>query len=110
MQRYLAGRIFQAIVSMLVVSMVVFVLARLTGDPLEIMMPAEATKEDIALMRAYLGLDRPWTVQYWRFINRALQGDFGRSRRFNRPPPPLVLRPHSAPLELRDTEVSVCPA
>ena len=45
MQRYLAGRILQAIVSMLVVSMVVFVLARLTGDPLEIMMPAEATKK-----------------------------------------------------------------
>ena len=44
MQRYLAGRILQAIVSMLVVSIVVFVLARLTGDPLEIMMPAEATK------------------------------------------------------------------
>ena len=85
MQRYLAGRILQAIVSMLVVSMVVFVLARLTGDPLEIMMPAEATKEDIAMMRAYLGLDRPWPVQYWRFISRAVQGDFSRSVRFNRP-------------------------
>ena len=71
MQRYLAGRILQAIVSMLVVSMVVFVLARLTGDPLEIMMPAEATQEDLAMMRAYLGLDRPWHVQYWRFISRA---------------------------------------
>ena len=75
----------QAIVSMLVVSMVAFVLARLTGDPLEIMMPAEATQEDIAMMRAYLGLDRPWPVQYWRFISRAVQGDFGRSVRFNRP-------------------------
>ena len=60
---------------MLVVSMVVFVLARLTGDPLELMMPAEATKEDIAMMRAYLGLDRPWPVQYWRFISRAVQGE-----------------------------------
>ncbi len=85
MPRYLAGRILQAIVSMLVVSVVVFVLARLTGDPLEIMMPAAATKEDIAVMRAYLGLDRPWPVQYWRFISRAIQGDFGRSVRFNRP-------------------------
>jgi peptide/nickel transport system permease protein len=100
MQRYLAGRILQAIVSMLVVSLVVFVLARLTGDPLEIMMPAEATKEDIALMRAYLGLDRPWPVQYWRFISRAVQGDFGRSVRFNRPALAVVTERYPATLEL----------
>src|SRR5260370_6494907 len=85
MQRYLAGRILQAIVSMLVVSMVVFVLARLTGDPLEIMMPAEATKEDIAMMRAYLGLDRPWPVQYWRFFSRGLAGGFAPPPRFSIP-------------------------
>ena len=85
---------------MLVVSMVVFVLARLTGDPLEIMMPAEATKEDIAMMRAYLGLDRPWPVQYWRFISRAEQGDFGRSVRFNRPALAVVTERYPATLEL----------
>jgi peptide/nickel transport system permease protein len=96
MQRYLAGRILQAIVSLLVV----FVLARLTGDPLEIMMPAEATKEDIAMMRAYLGLDRPWPIQYWRFISRAVQGDFGRSVRFNRPALAVVTERYPATLEL----------
>jgi peptide/nickel transport system permease protein len=64
MKRYLGGRLLQAIVSMLVVSMVVFVLARFTGDPIETMMPAEASKEDIALMRAYLGLDRSWPVKF----------------------------------------------
>src|SRR5258705_12174610 len=100
MQRYLAGRILQAIVSMLVVSVVVFVLARLTGDPLEIMMPAEATKEDLAMMRAYLGLDRPWPVQYWRFINRGVQGDLGPPVRFNRPALQVGAEPHSANVEL----------
>jgi peptide/nickel transport system permease protein len=100
MQRYLAGRILQAIVSMLVVSLVVFVLARLTGDPLEIMMPAEATKEDIAMMRAYLGLDRPWPVQYWNFLTRALQGDFGKSVRFRRPAMELIAERYGATLEL----------
>src|SRR5438128_9557617 len=99
MQRYLAGRILQAIVSMLVVSVVVFVLARLTGDPLEIMMPAEATQEDTAMMRAYLGLDRPWPVQYWRFISRAVQGDFCRSVRFNRPALEVVTERYPATLE-----------
>jgi peptide/nickel transport system permease protein len=100
MQRYLVGRLLQAIVSMLVVSMVVFVLARLTGDPLEIMMPAEATQEDLALMRAYLGLDRSWPVQYWLFISRAVQGDFGRSVRFNRPALDVVTERYPATLEL----------
>lgn len=100
MQRYLAGRFMQAVVSMLVVSVVVFVLARLTGDPIEIMMPAEASKEDIALMRAYLGLDRPWPVQYWLFVSRAVQGDFGRSVRFRRPALEVVTERYPATLEL----------
>ncbi len=63
MQRYIIGRIIQAIVSMIVVSMVVFALVRLSGDPIQIMAPPEATEADIAAMRAYLGLDRPWPVQ-----------------------------------------------
>jgi peptide/nickel transport system permease protein len=100
MQRFLAGRILQAIVSILIVSGVVFVMARLTGDPLEIMMPPEATKEDIALMRAFLGLDRPWPVQYWLFISRAVQGDLGRSVRFNRPALDVVIERYPATLEL----------
>lgn len=100
MQRYLVGRFLQAIISMLVVSMVVFVLARLTGDPIEIMMPAEASQEDIALMRAHLGLDRPWPEQYWKFVSHAVQGDFGRSVRFRRPALEVVAERYPATLEL----------
>ena len=63
MPRYIAGRIVQSIVSMLVVSIVVFALVRLSGDPLQIMMPAEATQKDIDLMRHAPGdgpaMDRP---------------------------------------------------
>jgi peptide/nickel transport system permease protein len=59
MQRFIVGRVIQSIVSMFVVSVVVFALVRLSGDPIQIMMPAEATKADIELMRAHLGLDRP---------------------------------------------------
>src|SRR2546426_6411580 len=72
---------------MFVVSVIVFALVRLSGDPIQIMMPAEASKADIELMRAHLGLDRPWAVQYWRFATQAPHGDFGRPLRF-RPPPP----------------------
>jgi len=100
MQRYIAGRIVQAIVSVLVVSMVVFALVRLSGDPIEIMMPAEASKEDIALMRAYLGFDKPWPEQYGLFISRVLRGDFGKSVRFNRPAIDVVSERYPATFEL----------
>lgn len=100
MQRYILGRIVQSIVSVFVVSVVVFALVRLSGDPIQIMMPAEATQKDIDLMRTALGLDRPWPVQYWRFVSNALHGDFGRSVRFRRPAMDLIAERYAATLEL----------
>jgi peptide/nickel transport system permease protein len=99
-QRYLIGRFLQSIVSIFVVSLVVFALVRLSGDPVTIMMPAEASQKDIELMRASLGLDRPWPVQYWRFATRAIQGDFGKSVRFRRPAMDLIAERYAATLEL----------
>ena len=100
MQRYILGRIVQSIVSVFVVSVVVFALVRLSGDPIQIMMPAEATQKDIDLMRTALGLDRPWPIQYWRFVSNALHGDFGRSVRFRRPAMDLIAERYAATLEL----------
>ena len=100
MQRYILGRVAQSIVSMFVVSVVVFALVRASGDPIRIMAPAEASEADIAMMRAHLGLDRAWAVQYWWFATRALQGDFGRSIRFRRPALDLILERYGATLEL----------
>jgi peptide/nickel transport system permease protein len=64
------------------------------------MAPPEASQADIAVMRNYLGLDRPWPVQYWNFISRAVQGDFGKSVRFRRPAMDLILERYGATLEL----------
>lgn len=100
MQRYIAGRAVQSIVSLFVVSVVVFTLVRLSGDPIQIMAPAEATQADIELIRASLGLDRPWAVQYWHFLTRSLQGDFGKSVRFRRPAMELIAERYPATLEL----------
>jgi peptide/nickel transport system permease protein len=100
LQRYILGRLVQSIASMVVVSMVVFALVRLSGDPIRIMAPPEASEEDVALMRSYLGLDRPWPVQYWNFISRAVQGDFGKSVRFRRPAMELIAERYGATLEL----------
>jgi len=98
--RYIVGRALQSVVSMVVVSIVVFALVRLSGDPIAIMAPPEATEADIKMMREYLGLDRPWPVQYWWFVSRAVQGDFGQSIRFRRPAMELIAERYGATLEL----------
>src|SRR5262245_48816242 len=92
---------------MFVVSIVVFAMVRFSGDPIQIMAPPEASEADIALMRAYLGLDKPWTVQYWSFLSHAVQGDFGRSVRFRRPAMDLILERYGATLELGGLAVLV---
>jgi peptide/nickel transport system permease protein len=66
-------------------SVVVFVLARATGDPLQMILPMNATEEDYANARTYLGLDRPYVEQYFSFVGRAVIGDFGNSLRARRP-------------------------
>jgi ABC-type dipeptide/oligopeptide/nickel transport system permease component len=79
MQRYIFWRILQSAVTLVALSMIIFVLCRLTGDPALLMLPDDASYEDVAQLRIALGLDRPLPVQYWLFISKAVQGDFGRS-------------------------------
>ena len=79
MQRYLVRRLFQSLLTLLVLSMLIFIVCRLTGDPVVLMLPDDASYEDVVQLRAALGLDRPLPVQYWRFLRSAVQGDFGRS-------------------------------
>jgi peptide/nickel transport system permease protein len=85
MQRYLVLRLVQSLVSLVAVTLVVFFVVRVTGDPLEVLMPPEATQADIAAARTALGLDKSLPEQYWLFLSHVVQGDFGRSLRFGRP-------------------------
>ncbi len=79
MQRYILRRFLQALVALFIMSVLIFGLVRLTGDPTLLMLPEDATAEDMAILQRALGLDRPLPVQYWLFISNAIQGDFGRS-------------------------------
>jgi ABC-type dipeptide/oligopeptide/nickel transport system permease component len=79
MQRYVLRRIIQSLLTLLALSVIIFIICRLTGDPVTLMLPDDASQEDIVQLRTALGLDRPLPVQYWRFLNSALRGDFGRS-------------------------------
>ncbi len=82
--RFVVGRLLQALLTILLLSVIVFGLARLSGDPINLMAPMEASPEDIATIRASFGLDKPLPVQYWYFIRNAAEGDFGRSIKWDR--------------------------
>src|ERR1051326_2657338 len=85
MLRFVVARLLQSLVALAILSVVVFVLARATGDPLSMVLPMSATEEDYANARAYLGLDRPYLQQYVSFVGRAVVGDFGVSIRARKP-------------------------
>ena len=79
MQRYIIVRLFQALITLLVISVIVFGLGRITGNPLDVMLPLEATQEDKLRLEKAWGLDRPIIEQYFKYMGNLLQGDFGGS-------------------------------
>ena len=82
MQRCIAVRVLQSLLAILVISVIVFGLARLSGDPLDTMLPIEAGPEDYERLEKYWGLDKPLPTQYVIFVKKALQGDFGESLKY----------------------------
>lgn len=79
MGRYLLVRCIESLVTLVVISMVVFVLARASGDPVTLLISDKATAQDMALLKQQLGLDQPVPVQYWVFITNAVTGNLGKS-------------------------------
>lgn len=82
MQRFIAVRALQSLLAILVMSVIVFGLARISGNPLDVMLPIEALPEDYARLEKYWGLDKPLHEQYVIFITKALHGDFGESLKY----------------------------
>src|ERR1700741_467828 len=82
---FLASRLLRAIVALWLVSTVVFVVMRLSGDPVPLLLPPDAPRREIFRVRAALGLHRPRPGQYLLFLGNALRGDFGRSIHFREP-------------------------
>jgi peptide/nickel transport system permease protein len=79
MQRYIVIRFLQSLLALLVMSVIVFSLARMTGDPLDVLLPMEAGEGERERVAQHWGLDRPLYEQYFTFLGKALQGDFGNS-------------------------------
>jgi ABC-type dipeptide/oligopeptide/nickel transport system permease component len=82
---YVARRLGSTVTVGLGVAVVVFILLHLSGDPVMLLVPADAPPEAAAATRHDLGLDRPLPEQFVRYLGRVLSGDFGTSLRFNRP-------------------------
>jgi ABC-type dipeptide/oligopeptide/nickel transport system permease component len=82
---FLGARLLRALVALWLVSTVVFVVMRLSGDPVPLLLPPDAPRSEIFRVRAELGLDRPLPLQYLVFLGHALRGDFGRSIHFREP-------------------------
>jgi ABC-type dipeptide/oligopeptide/nickel transport system permease component len=79
MRSFLVRQFAQLMIVILGISMITFFLLHLTGDPVVMLLPYDAGKEEMERFRVAMGFDKPLYVQYWRFLRGAVQGDFGRS-------------------------------
>ena len=100
MTTYLASRLLQMVPSLFLLTVVLFALMRLGGDPVMHLAHPEASPEEIAEIRAAYGFDRPLPEQYLKQLRMMLRGDFGESFRFRSPALPLVLEKLPATMEL----------
>ena len=100
MIKYVVKRFVQMIVVLFIVSLLVFLLTNFIGDPVDMLVPENATLEQIESARARLGLDKPLPVQYGIFIRDVLHGNFGKSYIYGKPAMDLIFERMPATLEL----------
>lgn len=79
MQRFILVRLFHSLLALFAVSVIIFSLARISGDPVAMMLPIEATEADFARVRAAWGLDQPLHIQYATYVGNIFRGNFGES-------------------------------
>ncbi len=107
MTRYFFSRLFQMIPPLFGLTIVLFILLRIGGDPIVHLVEPDATAEEIRLVREAYGFDRPYLEQYAKQLGLILTGDFGDSLRFRTPSLPLVLERLPATLELAFASIVV---
>ena len=85
MARYILRRLTYSVVSLLLLSLTIFLFVRVTGDPTTLLVEPGASQADIDAIRERFGLDQPIWVQYWSFMASLAQGDFGQSFYYRTP-------------------------
>ena len=100
MGKYLLKRLGQSIIAILGITVVVFFILHLTGNPVELMVSPTTSKEEMEILSEEMGFNDPLPVQYVRFLKGALVGDFGTSYYYNEPAMSVVLERAPATLTL----------
>lgn len=100
MVSFILRRVLQSALVLLIVGLVAFSMFRFVGDPVDNMLGQERTQEDIDRLRTQLGLDQPFPVQYVKFLQGAVQGNFGVSYRQGREVSEIIIERAPATLEL----------
>ena len=100
MLAFILRRLIQAVIVMVVVALIAFMLFQYVGDPVVFLLGQDASPAQITQMRADLGLDRPFVVQFWHFLMNAAQGEFGLSLRQGAKVSRLIAERFPATLEL----------
>ncbi|TXL69699.1 ABC transporter permease [Vineibacter terrae] len=85
MKHYIARRVGYSLLSLLLLSLTIFLFVRVTGDPASLLVEPGASPQDIENVHRQLGLDQPLWVQYWQFIASLAQGDLGQSFYYRTP-------------------------
>lgn len=104
---YVVNRLLLAVVTVFGVLLFVFVATRMSGDVALLMLPQDATDEQLAAFRARHGLDQPYIVQFLYYLGGFMSGDFGISLRYQRPAIDVVLQRLPATYELALTAFAV---
>ena len=107
MRTYLLRRVAQSLLVLFGISFVVFAILHLTGDPSLVLLPPDATPEDVIKLREAMGFNDPFFVQYARFLKGALAGDFGQSIRHGEPAFQLVVDRLPATFELAGAGLAI---
>jgi peptide/nickel transport system permease protein len=100
MTEFLVRRLVQSVFVLLGVSVLVFVMLFIVGDPAVVLLPPETSLADLERFRHAMGFDRPFHEQYWDFVSRAVRGDFGESLWYRQPAGSLVLERLPATFQL----------
>jgi hypothetical protein len=90
LRAYIANRLLQTLVVIVGISMIAFTITYLVGDPLAVLLPLDAPKEQRDVYRHSLGLDQPLPVQYYHFVARVATGNFGDSYVIHKPAYELI--------------------
>jgi len=97
---YLVRRAIRAVLVVVGVSFISFAVLFMSGDPTDVLVGEDWTREEVRRLRHEMGLDKPWVVQYLLYASRAVRGNFGESLRYRRPAFDLIKERLPATLEL----------